>query len=258
MTSEAPEVRGIISYLRLLAASPGSVPPKGLGAASCLALTEWLSRDTLTQPPGGPPTSAPLSVNGGSGYAKVGLEVRDPQPWSEGLGCSAGEGGPVRMCGVLPDAPPPSVSCPPAMAFLQPASKTVPGTRRSLPEGGKRKSPNTPPPGHGPLCLSFSSGNPSPGSKTGASVRETGLCSQGHAYFFKTCSIFDAHVRSGPAPTGGWMGGQTDKAWSGRRTNTVWLHRLEVPRAVRSTGTAIEWRGQGPRGRGPGGRGIRI
>lgn len=139
MTSEAPEVRGIISYLRLLAASPGSVPPKGLGAASCLALTEWLSGDTLTQPPGGPPTSAPLSVNGGSGYAKVGLEVRDPQPWSEGLGCSAGERGPVRMCGVLPDAPPPSVSCPPQWpSFSRPRRRSPGPSTASLREGNAR------------------------------------------------------------------------------------------------------------------------
>lgn len=245
-----------------LPASPGSVSglgaPQGAGSR-ILPRTHRVAERGHTDPAsrGATHLSAPV--------CKWGLWLRE-----------SGAGGPgpptlVRRSGVLgwggrpctdvrsvARRPAPQRLLSPAMAFLQPASKTVPGTQHSQPEGGKRKSPNTPPPGHGPLCLSFSSGNPSPGSKTGASVRETGLCSQGHAYFFKTCSIFDAHVRSGPAPTGGWMGGQTDKAWSGRSTNTVWLHRLEVPRAVRSTGTAIEWRGQGPRGRGPGGRGIRI
>lgn len=113
------------------------------------------------------------------------------------------------MCGVLPDAPPPSVSCPLQWPSFSQPQRQSPGPGASRPEGGKRKSPNTPPPGHGPLCLSFSSGNPSPGSKTGASVRETGLCSRGHAYFFKTCSIF-ARPRSQRPRVHGWMDGRTD------------------------------------------------
>lgn len=241
-----------------LPASPGSVSglgaPQGAGSR-ILPRTHRVAERGHTDPAsrGATHLSAPV--------CKWGLWLRE-----------SGAGGPgpptlVRRSGVLgwggrpctdvrsvARRPAPQHLLSPAMAFLQPASKTVPGTQHSQPEGGKRKSPNTPPPGHGPLCLSFSSGNPSPGSKTGASVRETGLCSQGHAYFFKTCSIF-ARPRSQRPRAHGWMDGRTDGQGVVRSQDK---HRVAPPargpesRQIHGDGDRMAWPGaEGPGARGP-------
>lgn len=241
-----------------LPASPGSVSglgaPQGAGSR-ILPRTHRVAERGHTDPAsrGATHLSAPV--------CKWGLWLRE-----------SGAGGPgpptlVRRSGVLgwggrpctdvrsvARRPAPQRLLSPAMAFLQPASKTVPGTQHSQPEGGKRKSPNTPPPGHGPLCLSFSSGNPSPGSKTGASVRETGLCSQGHAYFFKTCSIF-ARPRSQRPRVHGWMDGRTDGQGVVRSQDK---HRVAPPargpesRQIHGDGDRMAWPGaEGPGARGP-------
>lgn len=182
ITPKAPEVRGIPVTCVSRQRSPGLGGPRGAGSR-ILPRTHRVAERGHADP-GGPPTSAPLSVNGGgapptqkrswrSGTPNLGQRV-----WGAWLGREA-----LYGCAECCRVPRPPVALVPRSGLPSAGLKDGPRTRGSRPEGGKRKSQNTPPPGHCPLCLSFSSGNLAPGSKTGVSVRETGLCSQLHACF---------------------------------------------------------------------------
>lgn len=110
---KAPEVRGIINYLSLLAAVPGLGAPQGAGSR-ILPVTHRVAGQGGAGPASRKTTclSAPVckwglwlrkSETGGPRPSNLGQRVWGAWLWREG---------PVRMCSVLPDAWPTSGSCP--------------------------------------------------------------------------------------------------------------------------------------------------